>query len=190
VCISYPSKDGQHELTDNHSPRITSLYLTAPPYFLGAAVSFIVARNSDRIRERGYHITGGIAASLIGFIITIATPNFAARYAASFFYAPGSFSANALVYSWAVSSAGTTPEKRAAAGAIVNIVGHVGNIISPYFFRDVQAPEYPLAFILMLVFGILAAALAIGTKFYLKSENRKIKRGTDDSGAIYNPYTT
>jgi hypothetical protein len=149
-----------------------------------------VARNSDRIKERGYHIAGGIAASAIGFIITIATPNFAARYAASFFYAPGSFSANALVYSWAVSSAGQTPEKRAAAGAIVNIVGHVGNIISPYFFRDDTAPVYPLAWILMLVFGALAFGIAIATKFYLKYENRKIKRSTDESGVVYNPYTT
>ncbi|EGP88612.1 uncharacterized protein MYCGRDRAFT_38718 [Zymoseptoria tritici IPO323] len=170
--------------------RIVSLLLTSPPYFLGAAVSFAIARDSDRIRERGYHIVGSLTASMIGFVITVATPNTAARYAASFLYAPGSFSANALVYSWAVSSAGQTPEKRAAAGAIVNIVGHVGNIISPYFFRDDTRPEYPLAWILMLVFGALAMGLALSTKFFLKFENRRIKRRTDDSGAVYNPYTT
>jgi hypothetical protein len=34
-------------------------------------------------------------------------------------YTPGSFSANPLVYTWAVSTLNTTPEKRAAAGAIV-----------------------------------------------------------------------
>jgi MFS family permease len=103
----------------------TSLLLTAPPYFLGAIVSFCVSWNSDRIKERGFHITCALGAAATGFIITLATTNLDARYAASFLYAPGSFSANALVYAWAVSTLSSTPEKRAACGAIVNIFGHI-----------------------------------------------------------------
>ena len=106
----------------------TSLLLTAPPYFLGAICSFLVSWNSDRIKERGFHITCALGAAATGFIITLATTNLDARYAASFLYAPGSFSANALVYAWAVSTLSSTPEKRAAAGAIVNIFGR---IVSP-----------------------------------------------------------
>ncbi|SPJ87852.1 uncharacterized protein FTOL_12321 [Fusarium torulosum] len=40
-----------------------------------------------------------------------------------------------------------TPEKRAAAGAIVNIFGHLGNVISPYFFPDKDQPRYTMAMI-------------------------------------------
>ncbi|KAK8876683.1 transporter [Apiospora arundinis] len=166
----------------------TSLLLTAPPYFLGAIVSFFASWNSDRIRERGFHISAGLLAAAIGYIITIATTNMAARYAASFLFAPGSFSANALVYTWAVSTLSTTPEKRAAAGAIVNIFGHLGNVISPYFFRDEEKPAYRLAFILMLVFGGTAFAIASGAKIYLKLANRRLKKRAAETGEVYNPF--
>lgn len=167
---------------------ILSLLLTSPPYLTGAIVSFLVSWNSDRIRERGYHISGALAAASIGFLITISTSNVAARYVASFFYAPGSFAANALVYAWAVSTLSSTPEKRAAAGAIVNIFGHIGNVVSPYFFRNEEAPTYRLAFILMLIFGVLAFSVAISTKMYLKLQNSKLRKRADETGEIYNPF--
>lgn len=168
---------------------ILSLLLTSPPYFLGAITSFLVSWNSDRIKERGYHISGGLAAAAIGFIITIGTSNVSARYAASFLYAPGSFSANALVYAWAVSTLSTTPEKRAASGAIVNIFGHIGNVVSPYFFRDHEAPTYRLAFVLMLIFGAMAFGVTFGTKMFLKLQNRSLRKRADETGEVYNPFT-
>ncbi|KAL8396574.1 hypothetical protein RB594_003595 [Gaeumannomyces avenae] len=166
----------------------TSLLLTSPPYLLGAACSFFASWNSDRTRERGYHICVGLGAAAVGYVITISTPNVAARYAASFLFAPGSFSANALVYTWAVSTLSTTPEKRAAAGAIVNIFGHLGNIVSPYFFRPEEQPVYQLAFVFMLVFGATAFAIAISTKMYLKWQNSKLRRWANRTGEVYNPY--
>lgn len=107
-----------------------SLLLTAPPYVLGTAVSFFVAWSSDRKKERGFHIMANNCCAIIGFVISVATLNIAARYMAAFLYTSGSFSANALVYTWAVSSLGQKPEKRAAGGAIVNICGHLGNVVS------------------------------------------------------------
>lgn len=170
--------------------RTISLLLTSPPFFLGALVSFVLAWNSDRTRERGYHVSAGLAAAAVGYIITLASSATAARYTAAFFYAPGAFAANALIYSWAISSLSATPEKRAAAGAIVNILGHIGNIISPYFFREHERPVYTTAFVLMLVFGILAFGMSMGTKFYLKMQNKKLKQRTDETGEVFNPYTT
>ena len=170
--------------------RTISLLLTSPPFFLGAFVSFVLAWNSDRTRERGYHVSAGLCAAAIGYIITLASSATAARYTAAFFYAPGAFAANALIYSWAISSLSATPEKRAAAGAIVNILGHIGNIISPYFFRENERPVYTTAFVLMLVFGVLAFAMSMGTKFYLKLQNKKLRKRTDETGEVFNPYTT
>lgn len=141
------------------------------------------------MRERGWHISGGLLASAIGFVMTIASTNTFVRYAASFLFAPGSFAANALVYSWAVSSLSATPEKRAAAGAIVNIVGHIGNIVSPYFFRAPEDPIYRTAFILMLVFGALAFANAVVTKLYLKRQNLKLRKTAAETAAVYSPFT-
>lgn len=116
--------------------RTISLLLTAPPYILGTAVSFLVAWSSDRQKERGFHIMANNCCAIVGFIISVATLNTAARYTAAFLYTSGSFSANALVYTWAVSSLGQTPEKRAAGGAIVNICGHLGNVVSVHSSKN------------------------------------------------------
>ncbi|KAK2014194.1 MFS general substrate transporter [Colletotrichum eremochloae] len=167
-----------------------ALVLTAPPYILGTAVSFGVAWSSDRKKERGFHIMANNCLSIIGFIISVATLNTAARYTAAFLYTSGSFSANALVYTWAVSSLGQTPEKRAAGGAIVNIMGHLGNVMSPYFFPDSDAPRYTMAMILQIAFAGLTFCTAFTSKTYLRRQNKKLRATADESGAVYNPFTT
>ncbi|CAO2651199.1 Nn.00g094960.m01.CDS01 [Neocucurbitaria sp. VM-36] len=167
-----------------------ALLLTAPPYILGTIVSFYVAWSSDRKKERGYHIMINNCISIVGFIISVATLNTAARYTAAFLYTSGSFSANALVYTWAVSSLSQTPEKRAAGGAIVNICGHLGNVMSPYFFPDSDRPRYTMAMILQIVFAGLTFCTAFTSKTYLKRQNRKLKSVADETGGFYNPFTT
>ncbi|KAH7398819.1 major facilitator superfamily domain-containing protein [Phaeosphaeria sp. MPI-PUGE-AT-0046c] len=167
-----------------------ALVLTAPPYILGTIVSFFVAWNSDRMKERGYHIMTNNCISIVGFIISVATLNTAARYTAAFLYTSGSFSANALVYTWAVSSLSQTPEKRAAGGAIVNICGHLGNVMSPYFFPDSDRPRYIMAMILQIVFAGLTFCMAFGSKTFLKRQNKKLKLASDETGGVYNPFTT
>ncbi|KAF3046103.1 hypothetical protein E8E12_011107 [Didymella heteroderae] len=167
-----------------------SLLLTAPPYVLGTAVSFFVAWSSDRKKERGFHIMANNCCAIIGFIISVATLNTAARYTASFLYTSGSFSANALVYTWAVSSLGQTPEKRAAGGAIVNICGHLGNVMSPYFFPNSDSPRYTMAMILQIVFASLTLCMAFTSKTYLGRQNKKLKEMSNQTGSFYNPFTT
>jgi hypothetical protein len=128
--------------------------------------------------------------SIIGFIISVATLNTAARYTAASLYTSGSFSANALVYTWAVSSLFQTPEKRAAGGAIVNICSYLGNVMSPYFFPDSDSPRYTMAMILQIVFAGLTFCMAFGSKTYLKRQNGKLKSASDEVGGMYNPFTT
>lgn len=170
--------------------RITSLLMTAPPYVLGTACTFYVAWDSDRRKERGLHIVIPLSCSIVGFIVTVATGNPAARYAMTFLYAAGCFSANTLQYTWAVSTLGTTPEKRAAGGAIVNICGHLGNVISPYFFPDSDAPRYTMAMILQIVFAGLGAGLAGTIKWHLTRKNKKLREQAEQYGSDYNPFTT
>ncbi|KAF3811021.1 hypothetical protein GCG54_00010357 [Colletotrichum gloeosporioides] len=167
-----------------------ALVLTAPPYIVGTIVSFCVAWSSDRKKERGYHIMINNCLSITGFVISVATLNTPARYTAAFLYTTGSFSANALVYTWAVSTLSQTPEKRAAGGAIVNIMGHLGNVISPYFFPDSDSPRYTMAMILQIVFAGLTFCMAFTSKTYLRRQNKKLRNVADDTGAMYNPFTT
>lgn len=88
-----------------------TLVLTAPPYLIGAIISFLVAFSSDRHNERGFHISVPMLVAIIGFIISAAALGVPARYFASFLYASGAFAANSMVYSWAV---GAEPNSREA----------------------------------------------------------------------------
>ncbi|KAG5660381.1 hypothetical protein KAF25_002987 [Fusarium avenaceum] len=170
--------------------RVTSLLMTAPPYVLGTICTFFVAWDSDRRQERGLHIIIPLCCSVVGFIVTVSTGNAAVRYAMTFLYAAGCFSANTLQYTWAVSTMGQTPEKRAAGGAIVNIFGHLGNVISPYFFPDKDQPRYTMAMILQIAFASLGICLAAIIKWHLTRKNKTIRADADRLGVAYNPFTT
>ncbi|KAK0384640.1 hypothetical protein NLU13_8726 [Sarocladium strictum] len=170
--------------------RVTSLLMTAPPYVWGTLCTFYVSWDSDRRGERGLHIIVPLSCSLVGFIVTVATGNNAARYAMTFLYAAGCFSANTMQYTWAVSTLGQTPEKRAAGGAIVNLCGHLGNVISPYFFPDRHAPRYTMAMILQIGFASVAIALASAMKWHLTKKNKRLRAEAESLGIPYNPFTT
>lgn len=170
--------------------RVTALLMTAPPYVLGTICTFFVAWDSDRRAERGLHIIIPLSFSVVGFIVTVATGNPAVRYAMTFLYAAGCFSANTLQYTWAVSTMGQTPEKRAAGGAIVNIFGHLGNVISPYFFPDRDAPRYTMAMCLQIGFASLGITLAAIIKWHLTRKNKKLREEAERLGVDYNPFTT
>ncbi|KAM0327694.1 hypothetical protein ACHAQA_005989 [Verticillium albo-atrum] len=166
----------------NLGSRTITLVLTAPPYLVGAAVSFIVAISSDRRSERGFHISVPMVVAMLGFIISVATLNRPARYFASFLYASGAFAANAMVYSWAASVLNQTPEKRAAATAIINLLSQFGNIWSPYFFRPGDYPRYTLAMLLMMGFSVLSIACCLVMKYLLRKANVKLLQEAEVSG--------
>lgn len=169
---------------------VTALLMTAPPYIVGTACTFYVAWDSDRRKDRALHIIIPLSFSVVGFIVTVATGNAAARYAMTFLYAAGCFSANTLQYTWAVSTLSQTPEKRAASGAIVNIFGHLGNVWSPYFFPDSDAPRYTMAMILQIVFAGLGITFAAIIRWHLTRKNKKLKEEADALGVEFNPFTT
>lgn len=173
----------------NMGSRTITLLLTAPPYVFGAICSLFVCYSSDRQKERGYHIMGGVGVAVIGFIVSAASLQQPARYTASFLYIGGLFSVNPLVYAWALSTLSSTPEKRAASSAVVNVFGHCGNIMSPYFFPSTDAPRYLMAMLLMMAMAVLTVIMATSVKFSLARENKKLKVDSERRGVIYNPYT-
>lgn len=98
---------------------------------------------------------------------------------------------------------GRTPEKRAIALATINVLGQIGNIISPvspkyathlltrqYFFLESQEPIYRLAFIMMLVMACIAILSALLLKLWLTRSNRKLFRRAQANNTVYQPYVT
>lgn len=160
--------------------RTLTLVLTAPPYLLATFVAFMTAWSSDRNQDRGFHISVPQGVACIGFIISVATLNNAARYVAAFLYICGCFSSNAMVLSWASSTLNQTPEKRAAATAIINLLSQLGNIWSPYFFPSGDGPRYVMANILMMVSSAVSVLTCVVMKWMLIKENRKLRESGEN----------
>ncbi|KAL1870424.1 hypothetical protein Daus18300_005110 [Diaporthe australafricana] len=151
-----------------------TLVLTAPPYLVATFVAFAVAWSSDSRKERCYHISVPQAVACIGFIISVATLNKAARYTAAFLYICGCFSSNAMVFSWALNTLSETPEKRACSTAIINVVSQLGNIYSPYFFPSSDGPRYTMAMLLMMAFSAMSVVTCVVMKVLLTRQNKRL----------------
>ncbi|KAJ4267261.1 hypothetical protein NW762_003365 [Fusarium torreyae] len=173
----------------NLGTRTITLVCTAPPYLLGAVISYFIAWHSDKKAERGWHISVPMVTAAVGFIISVATINIPARYVASFLYICGCFGANAALYSWAASSVGQTPAKKACATAIINVTGQFGSIWSPYFFDSNDEPRYTRAMILLMAFAILEVCLCFLMKFILRRANKKIVAEFEGTGRVPTLFT-
>lgn len=166
-----------------------TLVCTAPPYLVGALITFAMAYNSDRLNERGWHIIISMSVAIAGFIISVATLNVPARYFASFLYIAGCFTGNSLVFAWGASTTSQTPEKRACATAIINVLGQAGNIWSPYFFAAGEEPRYVKAMLLMIAFSVLSIACCGVMKVVLVRANKRIKMTFEGTGRTPQLYT-
>ncbi|KAH6680022.1 major facilitator superfamily transporter [Plectosphaerella plurivora] len=156
--------------------RTTTLLLTAPPYVFAAVGSLVNARSSDHFKDRGWHLSAPVAAAIAGYIVCCATGSVPARYAASFLYIGGI-------------TLGRTPEKRATAIPVINVLGQIGNLIAPYFFPDRDEPRYLMAFLLMMGFAAIGIACCMLLKYVLYRENQKLYKRSQEEGTVYNPYT-
>ena len=130
-----------------------------------------------------------MAVAMVGFIISVATLNVPARYFASFLYTSGCFSANAMVYSWAASTLNQTPEKRACATAMVNLLSQLGNTWSPYFFPKSDGPRYLMAMLLMMAFSGLSIACCMALKFTLRRDDEILRREAEEDAKTVVLYT-
>lgn len=129
-----------------------------------------------------------MGVAVVGFIISVSTLNVPARYVASFLYVAGCFSANSIIYTWAADSLSQTPEKRACAGALINLLGQFGNIWSPYFFTAGDEPRYIKAYILMVIFAGCGMFTCWIMKWVLHRDNKKLLAAHEGTGDRPNLY--
>jgi uncharacterized membrane protein YfcA len=141
-----------------------TLLCTAPPFISGAMISFFISWSSDKRSERSLHIAIPMCVSIVGFIISVATLNGPARCVASFLYVSGCFAANGPPHSWAAGVLNQTPEKKAVATSMINVLAQLVNIMSPYFFREQDGPQYILAMILLIRFAGLSGLTCLFLK--------------------------
>lgn len=90
-----------------------TLVLTCPPFIFAGAAGILFGWSSGRLHERTWHITVGLAAGIVGFIIAASTLNVPARYVSFFILATGAYSVNSVIIGWASSTLSQTKEKKA-----------------------------------------------------------------------------
>lgn len=156
--------------------RTIALVMTFPPYVVAAIASILIAWNSDRVADRGGHFSTPIAVGMIGYNICVVTTATVPQYAASYLFIGGFFGANPLIQTWLTSTLAHTPEKKATAVALNNVLSQIVNVIAPFFFIASDEPRYWLAFILMFLMGGICIASAMVLKYCLWRQNRTGRR--------------
>ena len=148
-------------------------FLTAIPYLVGAAGMVIVARHSDRTRERRWHIVlsavvGGVAFASSALVHTLggslATLSIAMLGLAAMF---GPF--------WALASASLGGVGAAAGIALINSVGNTGGFLGPYVLGVVRDATGNFAWGLMVI-GVLFAVVPLLALFVREPANSAARR--------------
>ncbi|KAF2107391.1 retrograde regulation protein 2 [Lophiotrema nucula] len=163
-------------------PRVETLLLTAPPYFLAFLFSVTNSWHSGRTGEHCFHIVCACLLSAVGQIISMSTHNTGARYFAMFLQATGAFSAFQLILSWVSATVQRPKAKRAVALALATAVSNATNIATAYLYPARTAPLYRMGCIVLTVALLTCAAAALCLRFWLKKLNRKADQSTGFEG--------
>ncbi|KAL2286420.1 hypothetical protein FJTKL_06803 [Diaporthe vaccinii] len=164
-----------------------SLVLICPPYLFGAFTSIAVSWSSGHYNERAWHITIRKAVAILGFAVATGTHNIGARYFSMFIFVGATYGVNNINLSWTSSTLGQTDEKRAAAIAIVNTLGNLSFVYTPYLWNDENSPLFRPAMIASIGFSFGVALTACLMKWILVRQNKRI-RETDNEAVNFYAY--
>ncbi|KAG2369851.1 MFS general substrate transporter [Suillus spraguei] len=148
-----------------------SLLLCAPPWILGTATSFYVARHSDVTGDRFWHITGPLLVGVIGFMIAISTMNTAVRYLSLFFMTQSSV-AYVIFLTWALNTFSQSQPKRAAAIALIISMGTFGNIGASYFWPSSWGPSYVNSYLMCILTSTISITMCWAFRGHLSRCNK------------------
>lgn len=162
-----------------------SLILTCPPYLFGAFTSIAVSWSSGYFNERTWHIVISKAVAIVGFAVATATHNIGARYFAMFIFVGATYGVNNINLSWTSATLGQTDEKKAAAIAIVNMLGNLSFIYTPYLWNDEGSPLFRPAMIASIAFSVGVGLTAWLMKWILVRQNRKIREADNEAVNFY-----
>lgn len=109
-------------------------------------------------------------------------PTTGGRYFSMFLMTAGSYSPYNLCVSWLSSSLPRPKAKRAAALAIMNLMGAgVAHFYTSYMFPDSQQPRYYAGGGIMSGACLLCAVMALAIKWHLRKENKRMDEEEDQS---------
>ncbi|KAF7352833.1 MFS general substrate transporter [Mycena venus] len=166
--------------TLGYSPTVT-LLLCAPPFAIAALAAFFLARHSDKVGERCFHMISSYALGILGFIIAISTMNTAARYISLFLMAQ-SYAGFVVMYAWISNSFPRPPSKRAVALALINAFSQLGNIAGSYVWGSNWGPSYKNSYAICIACSGTTVVLALIFRQSLVHANKKLEAEEEAQG--------
>lgn len=157
-----------------YSTVVTNL-LTVPPNFLGFLVLLGVTFNSDRRRERTFHIVGSLTLSMTGLIILAAIDaenTKGVAYFAAFLVAAGAYIPSCLVHSWHNNNNVNENSRAATTGLLVGL-GNLGGILSSATFRTTYAPRYAPTLIATAACNLTCICFTLWLGLWMRRENAR-----------------
>jgi len=161
---------------------VETLLLTAPPYVLAVAITYLNATHADKTGERYLHIAIPMTVAIIAYIIAATTMNTGARYFAMMLMVPSVYSAFVVALAWISNTMPRPPAKRAAALAFINAVSNCSSIYASYLYYG--APKYTTAMVVNCSTAFIAVCTATVMRWHLVKLNKKLDAGIYVPGAI------
>ncbi|CAA7266285.1 unnamed protein product [Cyclocybe aegerita] len=152
---------------------------TVPPYLMGAIWAVVNSWASFRMRQRWLPLLWSSVLTIIGYAMSIATANPAARYAACFMNISAGVLIGPMVLTWATDNA-APDTMRAMATALVPGIGQLGAIIAVWTYLPTDAPNYRRGNSLNLGTTCTMFALIFLQGFYIMWENKQRDLGKRD----------
>ncbi|KAF2677560.1 vitamin H transporter [Lentithecium fluviatile CBS 122367] len=165
-----------------------TLVLTCPPSLVAGIVGICVGISSGRFNERTWHVTLLMGLAVVGFAISAATLNIAARYVSCFMFACGVYSVNSVILGWVSATLGQTPEKKAVSLSIVNTVSMASFIYTPYLYPKSDGPRYLIAMSSNACFAFMTIASAWVLRVWLMKTNKKLSCKGGGVGNVFYAY--
>jgi MFS family permease len=166
--------------------KVVTLLLVAPPYLFAAMMALAVSFSSDRFSERSAHIMAPIAFAMAGYLLAASTMILGLRYLSLFLMLGGVYGSYSVALAWISSTLPHPVEKRSAGIALVNTVGNLAQIYSPYLYLEELGPRYLSAMIANASFCVACFLATWVLRSALVKENRKLEN-EETAGEIEPP---
>ncbi|KAJ0114087.1 vitamin h transporter [Diaporthe amygdali] len=151
-----------------------TLVLTCPPYLVSGFFGYFAGLSSGKYNERTWHITACMGMAIVGFVISCATLNTAARYISCFLFASGAYAVNSMILGWVSATLGSTPEKKASSLSIVNVIANASYIYTAYLYPKSDGPRYLPAMASNAAFAFASIAGTWVLRVWLIRINKKM----------------
>jgi hypothetical protein len=152
---------------------IDSQGLSAPPYFISFLLVIATTYIADRTQQRGLVIFALSLIGALGYILLAATEKTGPRYTGVFFAAAGIFPCIGNILPWVLNNQGSDT-KRGTGIAILNLVGQCGPLLGTRVYPAQDSPYYRLGMWVCAGFMLFNGVLALGLRFLLVWENKKL----------------